>query len=425
MEDTATVDTGTVQETQSTETESAATDAQATQAATPASTPSVKELLKREKEDPNVQFTDAELDALEKHWDKSEKPKTKAAEPKKEEVEDNEADKPAEKPKTKTEKEPKEEPEADEDSDPDEGDMEPEAKAILKEVGAKNLKEAAQKIKDLRKLVGGKDAQAVAQITRERDELISSGKSLWASLKANDAQAIAFAEKTFGVKFAGSGSQSSQARLQAVSQGDRFIDPDKFIDAESADLVEAAFRRQAEHIQKLESRFGTIEQERDRQIHEATKEKSIGNIVDEMAEIADRMPELKSISGFREAARNVLNGKSDPRLAVFEELFDIAASIKGATLKDAYDIKRGRDSHRIEKVARQQGLKEAYEQKPNPSLSGRTGGKGEASYQPVTEADLERWESDHNTHPEHWYDKDGNLVQSKIPKKAWKIFDFK
>ncbi len=227
--------------------------------------------------------------------------------------------------------------------------------------------------------------------------------------------------ESFGVKFA----SPEQAQKAPAVAGDRFIDPAKFIDPESADMVEAAFKRQAEHIQKLEARFGTIEQERDRQIQATVQEKSIGNVVDEMAEIADRIPELKSIPGFREIAKGVLSGKADPRLAVFEELFDIAASIKGASLKDAFDIKRGRDSHRIEALAKQQGRKEAYEVKPNPSLSGMTGGKGEASYQPVTPALLEQWANDHTTHPASWYDKDENPVKSKIPKGAWSLFDFK
>ncbi|MDQ2999886.1 MAG: hypothetical protein M3Y08_01295 [Fibrobacterota bacterium] len=413
MEDTATIDTGTVLDTQSTETDSQAPEATTTQAE-PAGSPSLKDLLKRQKEDPNVKFNDSELDVLDKHYDEP-KTKTKAAKPEKEEAEEDEA--PAPKPKVEPEKEEKPEPEEVEESEEDDSD--PEAKAILKEVGAKSLKDAAAKIKDLKRLVGGKDAQAVARVTKEKDDLVRSGRELWSALAMNDPAAIAFAEKTFGVKFGGQAQKPAEA-----AQGDRYIDPAKFIDAESADIAEAAFQRQEAKIKALEAKFGTIEQERDRHIQDTVKKQSISSVVDEMALIAGKIPELKTIPGFREAAQAVLDGKSDSRLDVFTDLFDIAATEK-CSLRAAYDIKRGRDSDRIEAQAIERGRKEAYSQKPNPSLSGVTGGRGEATYQPVTAADLEKWKSDHTTHPESWYDKEGDLLQNKVPRKAWSIFGFK
>lgn len=414
MEDTATADTGTVLDTQSTETDSQAPEVSTTQAE-PAGTPTLKELLKRQKDDPNVKFNDSELDVLDRHYDDP-KPKTQATKPEKE-AEDDDADEPAEKPKVEPEKEKKPEPEEAEESDEDDSD--PEAKAILKEVGAKSLKDAAAKIKDLKRLVGGKDAQAVARVTKEKEDVINGGKALWTALAKNDPQAIAFAEKTFGVKFAG-----QAPKTETPAQGDRYIDPAKFIDAESADIAEAAFQRQEAKIKALEAKFGTIEQERDRHIQDTVAKQSMMTVVDEMATIAGKIPALKAIPGFREAAQAVLNGGSDSRLDVFTELFDIAHTEK-CSLRAAYDIKRGRDSDRIEARAIEQGRKEAYSQKPNPSLSGATGGRGEASYQPVTPADLEKWKSDHTTHPESWYDKEGDLQQHKIPRKAWPIFGFK
>ncbi len=416
MEDTATIDPGTA-EAQSTETESAAAEAPVTQAAEPAGKPDLKALLKREKDDPNVQFTDAELDVLDAHFEGGEKtkPKAKAAEPV--EVEDEDPE-PESKPETETKEE-----EAETDPEP-ETDPDPEAKAILKEVGAKNLKDAAAKIKDLKRLVGGKDAQAVARVTREKEDLVNSGKSLWTALRNGDPKAMDFAEKTFGVKFAGRG----QPQAAQAAQGNSYIDPALFIDPDSANMVNAAFQRldQASQakIKALEDRFGTIEQERDRHIQDTVAKQSIMSVVDEMAEIASKIPELKSLAGFREIAAGVLNGKHDPRLDVLTKLFDIAAEEK-VSLRQAYLIQRGRDSDLIEAKAVEKGRQSAFNQKPNPSLSGLAGGKGESSYQPVTEADLERWESDHRTHPESWYDKDGELIKSKVPKRAWKIFDLK
>jgi len=417
MEDTATIDPGTA-EAQSTDTESAAAEAPVTQAAQPAGKPDLKALLKREKTDPNVQFTDAELDVLDAHYDGGEqKPKTKA-----EPVEADDEE-PEETPESKPEAEAKDD-EADDETEPETDAEDAEAKAVLKEVGAKNLKDAAAKIKDLKRLVGGKDAQAVARVTKEKEDLVNSGKSLWTALRNGDAKAMEFAEKTFGVKFAGRG----QPEPAKAAEGSSYIDPNLFIDPDSANQVNAAIQRVEQaaqaKIKALEDRFGTIEEERDRHIQETVSKQSTMAVVDEMAEIASKIPELKGVTGFREIAAGLLNGKHDPRLDVFTKLFDIAAEEK-VNLRQAYLIQRGRDSDLIEAKAVEKGRASAFNQKPNPSLSGLAGGKGESSYQPVTEADLERWANDHHTHPDSWYDKDGEIIKSKVPKRAWGILDLK
>lgn len=426
MEDVATtIETGAELDSQPVETTTDSHETETAQADKPvqtektASKPDIKKLLEREKNDPNFRMTDAEQDVYDAYLEKIDaeksKPKTKTPDPKDDGDEETADEKPAPKPKPEKE-EPDPEPEEKQDDLDD-----PDAKAILKEVGAKSLKDAAAKVKDLRKLVGGKDAQAVARLEKEKTDLITGQKSLWDALGKGDPKAIAFAEKTFGVKFAGNAEAKPEPQKGAVVN---FIDPDKFIDPESATLVNDAFRRQEERLKAFEDRFKTIEEERDRHIQESVRKSSVMSVVDEMASVAQRIPSLKGIAGFREAAEGVLNGKADPRLDVFHELFEIAKA-EGCNLKAAYDIKRGRDSDRIEAAAKEAGRKEAYNQRPNPSLSGATGGRGEAAYQPVTDAQLEQWESDHRTHPESWYDANGDIIQNKVPKRAWKIFDFK
>jgi hypothetical protein len=431
MEDAATtIETGAELDSQPAETTTDSQDTETAQAepakAEKASKPDIKKLLEREKNDPNFRMNDAEQDVYDAYIEKldaeKQKPKNKTTqpEPKDEDGDEETADeKPAPKPKeAKEEKEP--EPEDEEKQD----DLDPDAKALLKELGAKTTKEAHAKLKDLRKLVGGKDAQAVARLEKEKADLIGGQRSLWEGLQKGDPKAITFAEKTFGVKFAG----KAEAQPTEPAKGSvvNFIDPDKFIDPESATLVNDAFRRQEERLKAFEERFKTIEEERDRHIQETVRKQSVSTVVDEMAKVAQRIPALKGLAGFREAAEGVLNGKPDPRLDVFAELFEIAKELgpKG-TLLHAFDIKRGRDSDRIEAAAKEAGRKEAYNVKPNPSLSGATGGRGEAAYQPVTDAQLEQWESDHKTHPDSWYDANGDIIQSKVPKRAWKIFDFK
>jgi len=219
------------------------------------------------------------------------------------------------------------------------------------------------------------------------------------------------------VKFAGPKTEQPQ---QVTTQGDGFFDPEKSIDPDMARHFNAELKKRDDKIAAFDARFGTIEREYETRTKETFAKQAVMSVVDEMAQIAQRIPALKAITGFREAAQAVLDGKADPRLDVFQDLFDIAKE-EGCTLRAAYDIKRGRDSDRELAVAKEQGRKEAYNVKPNPSLSGQTGNKGEDSYQPVTDAMLEQLETDPKSHPESWYDKNDELIKSKVPKRAWKV----
>ncbi len=167
MEDTATViDTGAASA-QPAETDSTPAEVSQPQAST-AGAPDLQALLKREKDDPNVQFSDKELDVLDKHYDEVDNGKKAAPKVEVEaEPEDDDDDAPEPKAKTKTQEKVKEEAEPeDEPSD--------EVKSILKDLGAKSLKEVPAKVKELKSLIGGKDAQAVAKLTREKDEMVRS-----------------------------------------------------------------------------------------------------------------------------------------------------------------------------------------------------------------------------------------------------------
>jgi len=426
MEDaaTTTIDTGAELDSQPAETTTDSQETETAQAepaqAEKASKPDIKKLLEREKNDPNFRMTDAEQDVYDAYIEKldaeKQKPKNKTPEPEEDGDEETADEKPAPKPKAKEEKEPE--------AEDEEKDLDPDAKALLKEVGAKNLKEAHAKLKDLRKLVGGKDAQAVARLEREKADLIGGQRSLWEGLQKGDPKAIAFAEKTFGVKFAGKAEAQPQTAKPTATTADDLPDPEQSIDPESTRKSNAIILAMRAEIKELKEGFGMVKEERDRHIQETVHKSSVMSVVDEMAAVAQRIPALKSLVGFREAAEGVLNGKADPRLDVFQELFEIAKA-EGCSLKAAFDIKRGRDSDREIATAKEAGRKEAYNVKPNPSLSGATGGRGEAAYQPVTDAMLEKWESDHTTHPKEWYDDEMNLIESKIPKRAHHIFGIK
>ncbi len=142
-----------------------------------------------------------------------------------------------------------------------------------------------------------------------------------------------------------------------------------------------------------------------------------------MVTVAKAIPGLANLANLREAADAWYRGKDDPRMEAFGELMTIAKE-SGTNLHNALLIKRGRDADLNVAQARQDGRKDAYSHKPNPSLSGSQGGKGEGNYQPLTDSQIDAMAEDHTLHPSDWYDKNGDLVKAKIPKKAWRIFDF-
>jgi hypothetical protein len=423
MEETAsaTVESTAEFDSQPAETESNSQESEKAQA-TPkaASKPDIKKLLEREKNDPNFRMNDDEQDVYDAYLDELDngksKPKTKPTEPKAKEEDEETEEEPQSKPEPKDEEEPEEEPREESDDEPD-----TDAKAILKDLGAKNLKEASAKLRELRSKLGGKDAQAVARLQKELDTVTKGGKDLWDALGKGDPKAIAFAEKTFGVKFAARDAKPD-TRGQQYETGDELPDPEQAIDPDATRRSNAVIQSLRDEIKAMKGDFSKVMEERDRHIQDTVHKQSVATVVDEMAKVAQRIPALKGVTGFREAAEKVLAGEADPRLDVFTELFEIASKIPGATLLDAYDIKRGRDFDRAEAAAKEAGRKEAYNVKPNPSLSGATGGRGEAAYQPVTDALLEKWENDHSTHPKEWYDKDDNLILSKVPKRAQHLF---
>jgi hypothetical protein len=75
--------------------------------------------------------------------------------------------------------------------------------------------------------------------------------------------------------------------------------------------------------------------------------------------------------------------------------------------------------------AEQRGRKSAYSHKPNPSLSGSQGGKGEGTnYKNLTDSQIDAMAEDWKLMPPDWFDKEGNPDQTKIPKRAHRIFGF-
>lgn len=411
---------------------------------TPANRETLRQILKREKEDPNVQFTDAELDLYDaytagklKPTKKQATPKPKASsspdetgdpEPKANEADGEDADETG-----KSDDEPDETEDADKDKA---GKPDPVLEALMKEVGAKKPEEILNKVKDLRKTLGGRDSQKVAQLERQ----VQNEQALWQDVAKGVPAAIEHAQRAYGIKLAqpsnGNGGQPSQAaqgyggQNQNANQGGgsgqrTYIPEEAFIDPDSAKMVNDILRQRDAELDEMRAAAREFKEEREKVRRDSSIQTAKGKVIDEMVTVAQRIDSLKAVPNLREAIANWYdNGKPDSRLEVFNELFELAQE-HGTTLTAAATLKRGMDADRLIEQAKEEGRRAAYGHKPNPSLSGSAGGRNEqGNYSPLTDAQIEAMEGDHTLHPPDWYDENDNPVQSKIPKKAWRIFGF-
>jgi hypothetical protein len=210
-------------------------------------------------------------------------------------------------------------------------------------------------------------------------------------------------------------------------QNGTFIDKDKFIDPESAEMVNSVIGSLKAEIDSLKNEFGTVKSERERYINESASTKARNSVIDEMVKVSQNYNEFKDVPNFRDALNTYLEkGESNPKLqAVFDELFDVADK-SNTSLEDAYWIKKGRDAQKEIQQAKQAGIKEAYKPKPNPSLSdAQTGDEGSrVIVKPLSEQEIQAMEEPggYKKMPESWFDKEGEPIKSRVPKNAWRLF---
>jgi hypothetical protein len=408
---------------------------------TPENAEKLRLILRREKEDPNVKFTDQDLNLYDAYMEGKLKPSKRGAAPKELEGKKPEAKPVISEPKADEAEDLETGEEADPEADPEEdldpaddddgaGQPNPDAEALMKEVGAKSLKDAVAKVKELRSKLGGKDAQAVTRLERQ----IQNEQALWQDVAKGVPAAIAHAERVYGLKLSGSAAATPaqngyQAPAQAGGQGDpngrAFISEDAFIDPESAKMVNEVLRKTYAELDELKNVSKSFNEERERTRRDGAMTQAKAAVVDEMVTVAQRMDPLKAIPNLREAIADWYDkGKPDPRLEVFNELFEIAQK-EGCNLTAAATIKRGLEADRLVAEAEERGRKAAYGHKPNPSLSGSQGGRNEqGNYSPLSNEQIEAMSEDHRLMPGDWFDKDERPVKSKIPKKAWGLFGF-
>ncbi len=285
----------------------------------------------------------------------------------------------------------------------------------MKEVGAKTPEELTAKIKELRQVVSGKETATVAQLKQDFARKAENEAALWRDFMDGKPEALSYVEKAYGLK--------PKAQPQ-VPQPDTDFDPEVLADADAltggiTSKVIGQNKQLQARLDALEGKFNghqkTIQEQGIRQSASA-------QVVDEMLAVAVEFPELKDAPGLRNAIIDrVVHGKEDPRLDSFNELFQIAQDA-GTDLRNALLIKRGRDAAVLIEKAKEEGLQQAYNHKPNRSLSSIQ--TEDAQPQSYTDSQYVEMSKDFRKIPAHFLDQNGELNKAKIPKNGWPHFGF-
>jgi len=367
----------------------------------------IHRLLAKEKEPGFDKHSDEDLDFLENEYysgkNKPSKPvSAEADEP--DEGEKTEGDQPEDDQDQKEEKEPK-------------AKISKEIEDAMKEVGAKTPEELPGKIKELRKQLSGKDAQAVATLTKQ----IKAEQALMEDVRKGVPEALDHLKKVYGLELVAAGTRPQQAQQQAQTQTEAL----PFTPEDDA-LVGGALSRMYNLLQQSQKTVGglqeTFQQQQERVQKEAATTRAQADTIDEIWTVSQGIPGVKDIPNLRSLVNDwVKSGNEDPRLAPLSELFEIATK-EGVSLTVAAKLKKAEDAERLIAEAETRGREAAYKHKPNPSLSGITGGKGETTT--YTEEQYQEMAQDHRKIPEDWFDDNDNLIESKIPRKARRFFGF-
>ncbi len=312
---------------------------------------------------------------------------------------------------------------------------------IWKELGAKSEAEVLPKLQELKKLIGGRDSQAVANISKalgvapekaiETATALQEGakyvNTLFNNARNGDAAAVKELATRFGFQPIG---QQQQQTQQTQPNGGYEVDADADIltnglsTAHKKALDEIASLKEA--MGKFDGRFKELSDKE--KLQTATKT-AASKVMDEAMEISQFFPELKGVN--RERLDAWLNhGKEDPALdTVFNPLFQIAhekgyAKV-GLGLTHAYHYMRGKDVDLLLKQAEERGRASAFKHsKPNPSLSSSVVGTAEGGPE-MTESQIAELEGDDGAKimardHKDWFDpKSGDPIKAKIPAKVY------
>jgi len=296
----------------------------------------------------------------------------------------------------------------------------------LKEVGAKSLEELASKIKELKRFIGSRDAQAYKQLEQQHHDLSKKAQNhqQWLKdLQSARPEAIEYLQTVLG--------QNKQI-LSQLPQGDfdQIIDEDEFISPDAGRKVNriiGSLKNQVETLQQQLSEVYQSSQEASefyrKQSREAMRNAARQDIKTELATIAGR-PEFREYflpkSGtVQELMDDYWKGHDgdpiDPRAKPLVEIFEKAKELGIDDYKKAFEI--AARTIAFEKMqgkllgAEQRGVQKIQNAKRSitPAASGT---KTETNY---TIEDVNAMVKGNKPIPSKWLDSYGDLDLNKIP----------
>jgi hypothetical protein len=329
---------------------------------------------------------------------------------------------------SKKEAEPKVNKKTEEKAEKEEEDPEPDKSSldlqIMKEVGAKDKSEVAEKIKGLRQAISGKlekapEFQQVKADNKTLTDKINSEAQLMLDVKNGVPAAIEHLSKVYGLDLTAKGATPAKSENEIDSS--ELIKREDYVDEEVYNSVKKGFDAMTSRMDKLEGDNKAAKDEVEKNRAETSTIQAESNLVDEIAEVASQLPGVSKIKNIKEAIRKWRGGNGDSRLDIFNDFF-LLANQKKVNLLDAYKLDFADKAALKINEARVEGKKEAYTQNPNRSLSGIQGSKGESENRQFTESQINEMEADSTKMPDSWFDDDDTPVKANVPKEAHKLF---
>lgn len=312
----------------------------------------------------------------------------------------------------------------------------PEIEAAMKEVGAKTVSEMVDKIKELRKAVSGRDAQAYAQLEARFKEVEAFRRSevqLYEDAKAGKPEALEFIEKHRGLKVVPAGAPAAPvlgkdgkslpaAAAPAAEEPPFTPEDDQLVGGALSKMHQynQGLRAQMEQLhQKLNTALEVVEADKAARAQASAEQTAKSQTVQEMLEVAQFHDELKALPELQGRLADFLQGKDDAQISpFFTRLFEIAKQER-CSLKAAFYMERGRNADALIAKAREDGVRAAMGKPENKSLSplpaSETPGAGQDT---ATESQLAAYEAgDTRALPESWFDANGDFIPAKVPQK--------
>jgi hypothetical protein len=299
----------------------------------------------------------------------------------------------------------------------------------LKEVGAKTPEELATKIKELKKFIGSRDAQAFKQLEAQHQELNKKADNhqKWiADLRAGRPEALEYLQKiTNGQTLP----QQPQSDSEAVFDEDEFISPEA---GRKANQFIGSLKQQIQALQSKLDDVSTTSQEASKyyqkQSHEAQVNSARSEIKTELSAIALK-PEYREFllpksGAIPELLDQYWKGDEsqpvDPRIQPIVEIFDIAKSDYPHLLNEGKYNEAFAKAAKVIAFEKMQNKLLGAEQRGRQSIQtakrsivpSASGTKQESVY---TTADVQAMVKGSKKIPDSWIDSYGNLDENKIP----------